>query len=265
MSLGRVATTVSRPRVARLTVYPIKSLDGVDVDAAAITDGGVLADDRALALVDADGNPLTAKRDPRLHEIAASFDLDERTLTATTPGGERASFDLDDGRDAAAAWFSTVLDHDLTLESGEFVDRGGIGPSVLSTATVRTVASWFEWLSPDDVRRRLRANVEVDGVPAFWEDRLVGEEAPTAAVGGVRVEGVTPCGRCAVPEHDPDTGERTAAFRDRLTRRRRETFPEWADEDAFDHYYSVMTIARIPEADRGGTVAVGDPIELRDS
>lgn len=38
------------------------------------------------------------------------------------------------------------------------------------------VASWFPGLSVDEMRRRIRANIEIDGVPAFWEDRLFSEQ-----------------------------------------------------------------------------------------
>ena len=34
------------------------------------------------------------------------------------------------------------------------------------------------------------------------------------------------------------------------------------DEDAFDHFYSLMIIASVPETDRGETIAVGDEVEL---
>jgi len=121
-----------------------------------------------------------------------------------------------------------------------------MGPSVISTATLRTVADWFDELTVEGVRRRLRANVEVGGVEPFWEDRFVGADAPAFEVGGVRFEGVTPCGRCVVPQRDPDTGDPTPGFREQFVRRREETFPDWADADAFDHYYSLMLIARVP-------------------
>jgi uncharacterized protein YcbX len=139
-----------------------------------------------------------------------------------------------------------------------------MGPSVISTATIETVADWFDDLTVDSVRRRLRANVEVGGVPAFWEDRFVGEGASAFRAGDVRIEGVTPCGRCIVPERDPDTGEHLSSFRTRFLERRQETFPEWADRDAFDHFYSLMLIARVPEADRGRTIAVGDEVRVLD-
>jgi uncharacterized protein YcbX len=73
---------------------------------------------------------------------------------------------------------------------------------------------------------------------------------------------VTPCGRCVVPSRDPDTGEEIEDFRETFIERRRETFPEQADEDAFDHLYTLMIIARVPEEERGGTVSVGDEVRV---
>jgi uncharacterized protein YcbX len=137
-----------------------------------------------------------------------------------------------------------------------------MGPSVVSTATLEAVASWFDGLTVESVRRRLRANVEVGGVPAFWEDRFVGDDAPAFEVGGVRFEGITPCGRCVVPSRDPDTGEALPEFRERFIRKRRETFPAFADPDAFDHHFAVMILARIPAASDGPTLQVGDPVEV---
>jgi uncharacterized protein YcbX len=247
-------------RVDRLCVYPVKGLDGVAVDAAEIRSGGTLADDRRFALFDADGDVVNGKRTARVHALDTDFDPDTREFAVATPDGETARFDLDDDPGAAEAWFAEFFDLDLTLERDDdlgYVDRREMGPSVVSTATLREVASWFDDLAPESVRRRLRANVEVSGVPAFWEDRFVGEDAPAFAAGDVRVEGVTPCGRCVVPERDPDTGEPTPRFRETFLERREATFPEWADRDAFDHFYTLMLIVNVPEADRGKTLAVG--------
>jgi uncharacterized protein YcbX len=133
---------------------------------------------------------------------------------------------------------------------------------VISTATLRTIAGWFDGMTVEGARRRLRANVEVAGVEPFWEDRFVGEDAPAFEIGDVRLEGVTPCGRCVVPERDPDTGEPIPEFRERFVRKREATFPDRADPDAFDHYYTTMIITRVPERDRGDSLGVGDPVEV---
>lgn len=251
-------------RLERLTVYPVKGLDGIDVESATVLDGGTLAHDREYALFDADGNMVNGKRTARVHDLTTEFDRSTGELRVETPASDPQWFDLDSERDQAEAWFGDVFDADLTLRRDEslgFVDRRKMGPSVISTETLRTVASWFDGMTVDGARRRLRANVEISGVSAFWEDRFVGDGAPTFEVGGVRFEGVTPCGRCVVPQRDPDTGEPIAEFRETFIRKRRETFPDWADEDAFDHYYTMMLITQIPTPDRGQTLRVGDHVE----
>ncbi|QLK26536.1 MOSC N-terminal beta barrel domain-containing protein [Natrinema zhouii] len=254
-------------RLERLRVYPVKGLDGVDLETADILEGGTVAHDREFALFDGDGDVFNGKRTDRIHDLDADFDLEAREVALETPDGERQRFDLETDREAAADWLSEFFGIELSLKRDRslgFVDRREMGPSVISTATLRTVADWFDRMTVEGARRRLRANVEIDGVEPFWEDRFVGADAPAFEVGGVRFDGVTPCGRCVVPERDPNTGEPTPAFREQFVRRREETFPDWADADAFDHYYSLMIIARVPESDRGKPLHVNDPIEIVD-
>jgi uncharacterized protein YcbX len=251
--------------VAGLRVYPVKGLDGEPVETAALRENGTLAGDRAFALTDGDGT-VNAKDFPALHEFETSYDPSAGTLSATAPGGETRTFDLDLERDAAGDWFSEHLDADLALERddrGGFVDRPSMGPSVVSTATLETVASWFDDLTAESVRRRLRANVEVDGVPAFWEDRFVGEDAPAFETGGVEFAGVTPCNRCVVPTRDPATGDPLPEFRETFLREREASFPEWADWDAFDHYYAVMILAAVRDAPADPVLSVGDDVTVR--
>ncbi|MUW13542.1 MOSC domain-containing protein [Halorubrum sp. CBA1125] len=253
-------------RLERLRVFPVKGLDGIDVEAAAILEGGTLEHDREFALFDAEGNVLNGKRTERVHELATDFVPGSSALRVETPDGDVQRFDLDAEPEQAARWFSSCFETAVTLRRDSslgFVDRREMGPSVVSTATLETVASWFDEMTVDGARRRLRANVEVAGVPAFWEDRFVGEGSPDFEIDGVRLEGVTPCGRCVVPQRDPDTGEPIPEFRERFVKRREATFPEWATDDAFDHYYSLMIITQVPERDRGETIRVGDEVTVR--
>ena len=269
------------PRLERVRIYPVKGLDATEVESAEILDRGTLAGDREFALFDADVAPdgdigeesphdngvFNAKHSERFHTLDTSYDPGTTELAVEPDEGETRTFDLDAEQKDAAAWFGDYFDHDLALRRDEsigFVDRRTVGPSVVSTATLEAVASWFEETSVEGARRRLRANLEVSGVPAFWEDRFVGEDAPAFEVGGVRIEGVTPCARCVVPERDPETGEPTPEFRERFLEKREETFPEWADRDAFDHLYTLMLIAEVPEDDRGQSLAVGDAVEVVD-
>lgn len=253
--------------VSRLRAYPVKGLDGVELQAGELLDGGTLAHDREFALFDDEGSVMNGKRSERIYGLSADFDPETSTLVVTTPGGETAQFDLTTDRERVATWFSEYFDEPLTLERDTelgFVDRREMGPSVVSTATLSEIASWFEGLTVEGVRRRLRANVEIDGVPPFWEDRFVSDGGAFVA-GDVRFEGLEPCGRCVVPERDPDTGDPLPQFRQRFVEKRRETFPDWADSEAFDHYYAVMILTHVAEQDWGKTVSVGDEVRIAET
>ncbi|MFD1562024.1 MOSC domain-containing protein [Haloarchaeobius amylolyticus] len=252
-------------RLERLRAYPVKGLDGIDLEAAPVLEGGTIAYDREFALFDADGEVINGKRTARVHDLETDFDPSTTELTVTTPDGEHRRFDLEADPEAAAAWFGEFFDEELSLERDRslgFVDRREMGPSVVSTATLRTVADWFDETTVDGVRRRLRANVEVGGVEPFWEDQFVGADAPAFEIGGVRFEGVKPCARCVVPQRDPDTGEPTPDFREQFVRRREATLPDWADADAFNHFYSLMILTRVPDRDRGESLRVDDRVAV---
>ena len=75
--------------VDRLRVYPVKALDGTDVEEARIRAGGTLAGDREYALFDADREVINGKRTGRVNELDAMFDPDAGRLTVGTPAGER--------------------------------------------------------------------------------------------------------------------------------------------------------------------------------
>src|SRR5688572_20013976 len=185
------------PRVANILIYPIKSLDPVAVTAARILPGGALEHDRRFALVDAQGTPLTAKRTPLMHKLRCRFDLNARRLVVAADDQQRA-FHLDDERPGLEEWFSQYFSLPLKLienpDGGFPDDLVSPGPTIVSRASLVAVASWFG-LSLDEVRRRFRPNLEIDGAAPFWEDRLFGEvgECVRFQVGEAVLLGVTAC------------------------------------------------------------------------
>jgi uncharacterized protein YcbX len=135
---------------------------------------------------------------------------------------------------------------------------------VVSAASIEEVVRWFPELDAESVRRRFRANLELSGVPAFWEDHLFGPvgTAVQFSVGDIAVLGSNPCQRCPVPPRDPDTGAILVGFQKRFSDRRRETLPAWAEASRFDHFYrfSVNTLC----AGQGGKwLRVGAPVALQ--
>ena len=149
---------------------------------------------------------------------------------------------------------------------GQHDDRERHGPTVVSTATLREVAAWFDF-DVESARRRFRANLEIGGVPPFWEDRLFTDsgEVVRFTVGDAVIDGVHPCQRCVVPSRDPDTGAETPDFRETFVRQREATMPPWTDCDRFDHPFRLMVNTRVPTESDGRTVRVGDPVETADA
>lgn len=146
---------------------------------------------------------------------------------------------------------------------GQHDDRERHGPTIISTATLQEVAAWFEF-DVESARRRFRANLEIGGVPPFWEDRLFSDsgEVVRFEIGDATVDGVNPCQRCVVPGRDPDTGAETPDFRKTFLERREATMPDWTDSDRFDHAFRLMVNTQVPETSARTPVEVSDPVEI---
>ena len=257
------------PHLARIRLYPIKSLDPLEVDEVVVLRAAGLAHDREFCLLDENGDIVNAKRfGEQLIPIRSEVDLGLGELTLHANGTSQV-FRLASESGAIESWFSSRLGQPVTLarnSQGGFPDDSAApGPTLVSTATLREVASWFPGSSADEMRRRFRANLEIDGVPAFWEDRLYGTAGEAAAlrIGDVTIEGVNPCARCAVPERNPETGEiAEPAFAKIFTDRRRETLPSWADKSRFDHYYRLSVNTRISASEAGKVLHESDDVLL---
>jgi uncharacterized protein YcbX len=257
------------PIVARLTVYPFKSLDGIDVAVATLIDGGALRFDRAFALIDETGAFVNAKHEPRVHELRVEYALSLDRATFVSPRlTSSVTFVFDEDPARLTTWLSQHFDRPISLK---YNDAGGFpddtkasGPTVVSTATLKEVASWFPGLTIESMRRRLRANIELDGVPAFWEDNLytVAGEVVPFRVGEATFEGTNPCARCVVPSRDPLNGAVLPAFSKTIAQRRAATLPAWAERSRFDHFYRLTVNTRADASQNDRSVRVGDALDV---
>jgi uncharacterized protein YcbX len=138
------------------------------------------------------------------------------------------------------------------------------GPTVISTATLSEVASWFKPLDTAQLRLRIRANLEIGGVPPFWEDRLYGVKGSLVRfrIGECLFDGNNPCQRCVVPPRDPFTGANIPEFAKVFARKREEKLPEWAEKSRFNHFYRLAVNTIVPADQAGKMVRVGDPVEV---
>jgi uncharacterized protein len=274
-----MASSSVAPRLANIRLHPIKSLDPVHVEEARVGPGGGLEFDRAWALYSADGQWVNGKRTAAVHLIRAAFAPDVSSVTLSVPGDRRKiptkTLDFPGDTEAAAKWFSNFFEQPITVRhspEGFPDDTVANGPTIVSTATLQAVCDLFGGMELDEARRRFRTTLEIDGVPAFWEDQLFGEEERSVdrlavtkktvrfRIGEVHFEGSNPCARCPVPPRDPRTGEIILGFQKIFSDYRRSHIPAWTPEAGFDHYYRLATNTRVAFSEAGKVLRVGDPL-----
>ncbi len=257
------------PYIGKILLYPIKSLDGIEVDEATILDRGALQYDREFAFVDAQNRFVNGKRHPKIHLLRANFSLEPRLVRIKFPSGNSEQvFHLDQERSEIAAAFSDFLGFPVQLQQNTAMgfpdDTDSPGATIISTATLTEVASWFSGISVDEMRRRMRANIEIDGVPAFWEDRLFAASGETVAfkVGDVQFLAINPCQRCVVPTRDSYSGEVYPNFQKIFGQKRQATLPRWVNTAQFNHFYRLSVNTRVPVTEAGKMIKLGNNIEI---
>ena len=172
------------PYLSGITIYPVKSLDGLRLSEATILPSGAILNDRRWRLIDAEGRVLNAKRTARFHSIRAQFDGMDQDNKGPQPSSKHfvtlwtddglggisnglqsaEVFPLIPGSEGPCEWLSDALRENVFMEErveGGFPDdRDAAGPTVISTETLSEVARWFGW-DDAEVRRRFRMNLEL--------------------------------------------------------------------------------------------------------
>ncbi|NUO56583.1 MAG: MOSC domain-containing protein, partial [Hamadaea sp.] len=198
--------------IASLWVYPVKGARGVPVDEADVLPGTGLRHDRSLAIARGDQQvpPRTAWR-PRsaFKQVARDPDMTQVTVTMAGSGEvELRHLAHPDGppvrsdRPADGILGSWFGEPGLRLVRGDGAalwDLPDTELSLVNLATVRALAV------PDLDLRRFRANVHLDGLPAFAELAWVGRRV---RLGDCEVEVTRHTGRCRATSANPGTGER---------------------------------------------------------
>ncbi|MBK1990786.1 MOSC N-terminal beta barrel domain-containing protein [Sphaerospermopsis aphanizomenoides BCCUSP55] len=257
------------PCLSKILLYPIKSLDGVEVEKATVLPSGALCYDREFAILDAQGKFVNAKRHTKIQLLRSEFSLNERIIHLQLPGHQSPQiFHLDQELKGLEATLSDFFGFTVKLVQNTNMgfpdDTNSPGPTVISTATLTEVASWFPGMSVNEIRRRMRANIEIDGVPAFWEDRLFTASGETVSfvVGNVQFLGINSCQRCVVPTRDSYLGEAYPNFQKIFVQKRQATMPAWVDASIFNHFYRLSVNTRVAASEVGKTIEVGNNIEI---
>jgi len=209
-------------RVAELWRYPVKSLAGERLQRAVITANGIVGD-RTVHVRDRRGRAITARTHPRLLALHGTLDADGAPLVDGRPWTAPES--LAAVREAAAS--------DVTLASYEGPERFDVLP--LLVATDGAIAA----LGIDG--RRLRPNIVIAGVSGVGERQWPGRRL---RIGEVVISMQKLRGRCVMTTWDPDTQVQDLSVLRRIV-------------DEFDG-----TMALDSDIVSGGTIAVGDPVDL---
>ena len=262
-----MAMSTTSPFVADLRVYPVKSLPATVMTVVNVLPSGALEFDRRWAFVDETSRFWNGKRTPRIHALECRLNPETREIEFAERGGSLLRWCVGSDPAPLEAWFGERLEGRALLrensDTGFPDDLESPGPTVISTASLEEIASWFPGLDAAEVRHRLRANIEIGGVPAFWEDQLFGAagELRPFQLGAVTLGGVNPCARCVVPTRDSQSGAIWTGFQKAFAQRRQATLPAWSPADRFNHFYRASVNTRLVDG-AGKQIRVGDQVTL---
>jgi uncharacterized protein YcbX len=162
-------------RVEALWVYPVKSMRGVALARADVDERG-LRGDRAWAVVDAEGKPVTARDEPRLREVGTH--LVGGALTLDVPG-ETPGLSPDEAGPGLSRWLGRTVRLQRS-DTGGFAD---VAP--VHVVSLGSIEAGPEVPHDDscDVDPRANLVLQLDG-PGAVERSWLGSEV---GIGGARL------------------------------------------------------------------------------
>jgi uncharacterized protein YcbX len=256
-----------KPILSRITIYPVKSLDCVTLQKSEISQGGCLLHDREYAMIDEDGNFINGKTNPLVHTLRSMFDFENESISfCRLEETIWTQFHLQNERSAIEAYLTDYFRKKTMLlqnKEGRFMDIPDIsGVTTITTSSLIEIGTWFNNMDLDETRKRFRVTIELEGVPAFWEDHLFSKEGKGIEfrVGDVTMFGMSPRARCVVPTRNPETGEVIHGFPKLFARHRASTLPEWSNLKEYGHYYYLTVNCFIPPSEIGKTIESGNEI-----
>ena len=233
---------------------------------------GALVGDREFAIVDSQGKFVHGKRTDAVHHLRSSFDLENRTVSLQQPGQSKiATFSLEGDRTPLEHWLTNYFRFPVQViqntNQGFPDDTASPGPTLISIETLKEVTTWFPGIPLENLRQRLRTNLEIDGVEAFWEERLYSESSQCVPfqIGQTQFLGINPCQRCIVPSRDPQTGHPFPNFQRIFVTKRQQTLPAWAEASRFNHFYRLAINTRRSDSDGQKILHIGDQVDWGNS
>ncbi|MEL6321666.1 MAG: MOSC N-terminal beta barrel domain-containing protein, partial [Cyanobacteria bacterium J06626_14] len=260
------------PYVSKLCIYPIKSLDRVELEHIRVLQSGALEHDREFAIVGQSGHFVNGKRNAKVHRLRSKFDHEANIVSLWVQGSNQpTAFHLEKEQDELQTWLSNYFEFPVevkqNLETGFPDDLVSPGPTIISTATLEAIASWYPELDVEEIRLRFRANIEISGVPPFWEDHLFSEVEKVVdfQIGDVRFRGINPSQRCVVITRDSKTGDAYPSFQKTFVAQRKANLPKWAERSQFNHFYRLAINTQLPATEEGKTISINDTLTIDSS
>jgi uncharacterized protein YcbX len=259
----------NNPAVGRITIYPVKSLDGISLQEARIGNGGCLEHDREYAILDSHGNFVIGKTNALVHSLRSKIDFDKELISfrhKSTTNWQH--FHLQDEKQEIDQYLSDFFRIKVSLlknSEGRFMDIPDIaGLTVLSAASLETVATWFNDMDMEETRKRFRATIEIINVPPFWEDKLFFEEGTAIEfmIGDATILGISPRARCVVPTRHPETADVIHGFPKTFAKHRTANLPDWSTLENYGHFYYLTVNCLMPPSEIGKWITVGDEIKI---
>ena len=144
------------PVIDRITIYPVKSLDGISLQKAKIGTGGCLEHDREFAICDSNGKFVNGKSNALVHLLRSEIDFGNEIISFRHETADTwNSFHLKKDKAAIDEFLSAFFNMNVTLSrdtEGRFLDvpvKSGV--TVLSNASLKDVAGWFNDMVIDDI------------------------------------------------------------------------------------------------------------------
>jgi hypothetical protein len=245
--------------IASLYRHPIKGFTPERLEAATLTAGAYFPCDRIYAVEDGPSgfdpeHPAFVSKTkftvlaklPHVARARTRYDEASGQIRVSAPGMDDLAAVLTDakGRKALADWLALFLGEDVRgplnvlpcAPDHRFTDDPTGHVSIINLASVRDLEARLG--VPIDPLR-FRANIYVEGWPAWWE---MDQRGRALRLGGAVLEVTKPIIRCAATHVDPGTGLRDLDLVKALF-------------DAYGHQYCGV-YAKIVQ---GGVIAQGDP------
>jgi uncharacterized protein len=218
-------------RICRIHRYPVKGLSAESLEQVALTPGEGLPHDRRFALARAatrfdpqrpewmhKSHFVMLMRDEKLALLRTHFDDTSGMLTIDCDGRPRFAANVTEasGQQAVAAYIADFMGELLPepprlvhAEGHRFFDAarkpGATTDKYVSIINLASVAAIEATVGRPVDPLRFRANVHLEGIPAWAEEGWIGSEI---RLGNVRLRIVAPITRCAATAVDPQTAER---------------------------------------------------------